>query len=124
MKPPAKTEIDELAELLRVLGHSARLRIVTLLANSEYSVGEIEKLCGIPQPGLSQQLGVLRQAELVQTRRDGKLVHYRLNPSKIEEICAGIGWMESAKRALPSETASTERRRKFGSGASFAKIVQ
>ena len=43
----------------------------TLLENGEKSVGELETMTGIGQPGLSQQLAILRKAELVQTRRAG-----------------------------------------------------
>lgn len=73
------------ADLLRVLGHDARLRLMhCLLERGEASVGELEALTGIAQPGLSQQLGVLRNAGLVATRRQAKLVHYRLVPAMLQ----------------------------------------
>ena len=48
------------------------------LVEGERSVTELEALTGIRQPTLSQQLGVLRNEELVATRRDGKWVYYRI----------------------------------------------
>lgn len=76
----AGSNLEALAEVMRTLGHDTRLRlIVTLLAQGEKSVGEIEALTGIGQPGLSQQLGVLRKAELVQTRRVAKQVYWRIS---------------------------------------------
>lgn len=74
------------AELLRVLGHAVRLEIVGALTVGERSVGEIEHATGIAQPGLSQQLAVLRKAGLVTTRREAKQVFYSLNRAPIEEL--------------------------------------
>src|SRR3546814_18659784 len=59
-----------------------------ILTDGERSVGEIEKITGITQPGLSQQLGILRKAELVETRRKAKLVFYRINQDRISEVSA------------------------------------
>lgn len=64
--------------LLRVLAHEDRLVLLCRLAQGEHTVGELEQALGIVQPTLSQQLGVLRREGLVDTRRDGKFVHYRI----------------------------------------------
>ena len=70
-----KYDLETLVEVMRTLGHDTRLRlIVALLDSGEKSVSEIERLTGIGQPGLSQQLAILRKAELVQTRRAAKQV--------------------------------------------------
>jgi DNA-binding transcriptional ArsR family regulator len=77
-------DIVELAELFRVLGHETRLGLVgNLHDRGESSVGQLEAFSGVGQPALSQQLAVLRKAELVLTRREAKQVYYRINPSKI-----------------------------------------
>lgn len=123
MKPQSEQEIDELAETLRVLGHTQRLRIVIQLTNGEFSVGEIEQHCDIRQPGLSQQLGILRKAGLVETRRDGKLVYYRLDTARIAAICSALGFLQAAKDSATGDAGRSERQRKFGSGASFAKVI-
>lgn len=64
--------------LLRVLAHEDRLVLLCRLAEREHTVGELEQALGIVQPTLSQQLGVLRREGLVDTRRDGKYIHYRI----------------------------------------------
>lgn len=64
--------------LLKVLAHTDRLVLLCRLAQGEFCVGELETDLGIRQPTLSQQLGVLRQEGLVETRREGKHIYYRL----------------------------------------------
>lgn len=64
--------------LLKVLANPDRLLILCYLSQGEARVGEIEEALGIVQPTLSQQLTVLRQDELVTTRRDGKNIYYSL----------------------------------------------
>lgn len=64
--------------LLKVLAHADRLVLLCRLSQGEFCVSELEADLGIRQPTLSQQLGVLRQEGLVDTRREGKHVYYRL----------------------------------------------
>ena len=63
--------------LMGALANPDRLMLLCQLAERELSVGELEAALGIPQPTLSQQLTVLREEGLVDTRRDGRYVHYR-----------------------------------------------
>lgn len=117
--------LEALAEVMRTLGHDTRLRLIaTLLAQGEKSVGEIETLTGIRQPGLSQQLGVLRKAELVQTRRAAKQVYYSVTASA---FAAAAGFLAALARNEPpglsvqagQETLAPRR----GSAARFARII-
>jgi DNA-binding transcriptional ArsR family regulator len=64
--------------LMKVLANPDRLLILCQLSQGECRVGELEELLGIVQPTLSQQLTVLRDEELVSTRREGKNIHYAL----------------------------------------------
>ena len=64
--------------LMKALANPDRLMLLCQLSQREMSVGELEAALGIPQPTLLQQLTVLRDEELVDTRRDGKYVHYRV----------------------------------------------
>ena len=66
------------ARLLKVLANPDRLMLLCRLSQGEASVGELEAELGILQPTLSQQLTVLRGEALVETRRDGKYVFYRI----------------------------------------------
>ncbi|MCS0589667.1 ArsR/SmtB family transcription factor [Massilia norwichensis] len=64
--------------LLKVLGNPDRLMLLCQLTQGEFCVSELETLLGIQQPTLSQQLGVLREEKLVNTRREGKQIYYSL----------------------------------------------
>ncbi|WP_034349317.1 ArsR/SmtB family transcription factor [Noviherbaspirillum massiliense] len=64
--------------LLKVLANPDRLLLLCQLSQGEYCVSELESLTGIRQPTLSQQLTVLREEELVSTRREGKQIYYSI----------------------------------------------
>jgi DNA-binding transcriptional ArsR family regulator len=68
--------------LMKVLANPDRLLILCQLSQGERRVGDLEKLLGIVQPTLSQQLTVLRDEGLVSTRREGKNIHYALTSPK------------------------------------------
>ncbi len=74
------------SELLKTLANPNRLLILCILSQGERSVGELEELLAIRQPTLSQQLAVLRDQELVDTRRSGKQVFYRLASNETEQV--------------------------------------
>lgn len=118
------TQLDTITDILKALAHDVRLKLMrTLLENGEKSVGELETLTGIGQPGLSQQLGILRKVELVQTRRDAKLVYYSLAPETLEStarlLCALSGVSPADKTAGTMSGHSRTR----GSAATFARIL-
>lgn len=83
-------QLDDAAELMRVMGHPIRLSLIQAIANHELSVGEIENVTGVIQPTLSQQLAVLRKADMVATRRQAKQIFYRLNSERLETITCFI----------------------------------
>lgn len=64
--------------LLKSLSHPDRLLLLCQLTQGEYCVGELEDLVGVGQPSLSQQLGILRRDKMVDTRREGKQIYYRI----------------------------------------------
>ena len=64
--------------LMRVMSNPDRLMLLCQLAQGERRVGELEELLDIQQPTLSQQLAVLREEALVETRREGKQIYYRV----------------------------------------------
>ncbi|WP_029528431.1 ArsR/SmtB family transcription factor [Polaromonas glacialis] len=70
---------------LKVLANEDRLLLLCQLSQGERCVGELEDALGIHQPTLSQQLGVLRNEGLVNTRRQGKHIFYSVaNPATLE----------------------------------------
>lgn len=76
------------ADLFKALGHPARVRALEVLAVGERSVGELQPVVGIESSHLSQQLGVLRRAGLVTTRKDGTTVIYSLRHPLVAELLA------------------------------------
>lgn len=76
------------AEFFRTLGHPARIRILELLAIEDRSVGELLPEIGIESSNLSQQLGVLRRAGVVDARKDGNTVIYSIASPDIAELLA------------------------------------
>ncbi|GLR26971.1 ArsR/SmtB family transcription factor [Limnobacter litoralis] len=70
---------QEACKLMKVLSNPDRLLILCQLTEGEKRVGELESLLGIVQPTLSQQLTVLRDEALVNTRREGKNIYYSLS---------------------------------------------
>lgn len=67
------------ASLFRVLGHPARVRILELLRGGERSVGALQVELGLDSGGTSQHLAALRRIGLVQSRREGTSVYYRVD---------------------------------------------
>jgi len=76
------------AELFKALGHPARIRCLEVLASGERSVGELQPLVGIELSHLSQQLGVLRRAGLVTSRKVGSSVFYAIKDPELVELMA------------------------------------
>jgi DNA-binding transcriptional ArsR family regulator len=72
--------------LLRLLANEDRLLLLCQLTQGEKNVSTLENLTGIRQPTLSQQLGVLRNEHVVETRREGKQIYYRLSNHEVEAV--------------------------------------
>jgi Predicted transcriptional regulators len=90
------------ADLFRALAHPARIRVLEVLADGERSVGEMQPLVGIEASHLSQQLGVLRRAGLVTTRKVGSSVFYAIRDAELVQLLA------SAKRVLINSLAESQ----------------
>lgn len=73
----------EASLFLRSIANQDRLLLLCQLTEGERSVGELEQLTGIQQPSLSQQLGVLRREGLIQPRKEGKFVFYRVDDPRV-----------------------------------------
>jgi len=75
------------AEICKVLTDPKRLRLLHALRDGERTVGDLAAVLGIPLPNASQHLGVLRAAGLVESRREGTSVRYRLAEPAILDAC-------------------------------------
>jgi ArsR family transcriptional regulator len=74
------------AEFFKTLGHPARIRVLELLSEREHAVAEMLPEVGIEPAHLSQQLAVLRRANLVVTRKEGSTVYYSLTSPHVVEL--------------------------------------
>lgn len=74
------------AEIIKLLGHPERLKIVEVLESGEHTVGELCRLCGLEQAICSQHLGRLRAMRVVAARKQGLHVNYRLVEPKVPMI--------------------------------------
>jgi len=78
------------SDLLKALSHETRLLIMCLLNEGEMSVTEIEQTIDLPQATVSQQLARLRIDGLVDTRRDGRLIFYRIANKEAEAVVESL----------------------------------
>src|SRR4051794_33879690 len=76
------------ANLFRVLGHPARVRILELLRHGERSVGALQGELGLDSGGTSQHLAALRRIGLVEGRREGTSVFYRVDDKRVFDLLA------------------------------------
>jgi ubiquinone/menaquinone biosynthesis C-methylase UbiE/DNA-binding HxlR family transcriptional regulator len=76
-------------EILKLLADSTRVRILSLLSKEELSVAELQEVLDMGQSRISSHLGLLRQGELVQDRREGKKTFYALN-GDFDSQCAAL----------------------------------
>ena len=86
--PVAPVEGDLLAKYFRVFGDRTRLRILDLVAEREWSVGELAQLMSEPQPKISNHLARLRWGGFVATRRAHRTIYYRLADERVGVVIA------------------------------------
>ena len=87
------TAVVDIATVCAALADATRLRILALLADGEVCVCHIHDSLDIPQPTASRHLAYLRRTGLVDTRRDGLWVHYRVSetlPAHVRHALAGV----------------------------------
>lgn len=104
--PAARREQEPIyvvkAEFFRVLGHPARVRILELLRDGERGVGELQAALGLDSSGTSQHLGVLRRQGVLESRREGTSVFYRVRDPRIFDL------LEVAREILSSSLQATQ----------------
>ena len=79
------------AEICKVLTDPKRLRLLRALRDRERTVGDLASVLEVPLPNASQHLAVLRAAGLVDRRRSGASVRYRLTEPAILDACDIVG---------------------------------
>ena len=89
-----------------IIAEPNRRTILTLLASSERSVGEIERRLRMPQTSVSKHLRVLREAGFVEARVDAQRRVYRLRPEPLKEV---DDWLEPFRRFWTAHVDRLER---------------
>ena len=79
-----------LQNTLRALADPIRREILNLLKNGPLSAGEIVDHFSVTGASISRHLSVLKEADLIRDRREGKFIYYELNASVLEEIMLWI----------------------------------
>ena len=92
--------------VLEVIAEPTRRRILDAVRSGERSVGELVEQVGMHQPGVSRHLKVLRDAGLVEVRRDAQRRLYRLRPEPLMELDA---WLEPYRTEWAGRLGSLER---------------
>ena len=108
------------AERLRTLSNPTRLRIVLHLLDGERAVGDLEVSLALRQPGLSHQLGELRDAGFVVSRREAKAVFYRLADGDQRRLVQALVYGFGGPAPLVEERPRASRARAPMLGACFA----
>ncbi len=88
MEPLDESFYEIKARLISVLANPRRLRILDLLSEHERTVTDLAEDLGMAQATTSQHLAVMRKAGVVDTRKDGNFVFYRLADPRFAEACA------------------------------------
>jgi ArsR family transcriptional regulator, virulence genes transcriptional regulator len=90
--PMSKPEFDMTiyqlqAEISKTLAHPLRLAILHNLKSGERTVNQLTQTIGASQSNISQHLAILRQRQIVKTRKDGTNIYYRVASPKISQAC-------------------------------------
>ena len=107
---PRNATLHMLSEFFGACADATRAKIICALSISEMCVGDLARVLGLNQTTCSHQLRLLRAADIVRQRRDGKIVYYSLKNRKIEAVMyAGVKFLNL--RTSPPILAKTALKR-------------
>ena len=78
--------LEQAAGCLRTVAHPHRLRMIQMLLNGAYTVGELAEACDIPPSGASEHLGKMRDRGLLHGRREGRSIYYEISEGGLASI--------------------------------------
>ena len=91
---PRNATLHTLSEFFSACGNATRAKIICALSISEMCVGDLAHVLGLNQTTCSHQLRLLRAADIVRQRRDGKIIYYSLKNRSIEDVMyAGVKFL-------------------------------
>lgn len=83
---PDEEELIDLADFYKLFSDSTRVRILSALSSSELCVYDLALVVGMSQSAVSHQLRILKTGRLVSSRREGRVVFYRLSDDHVRDI--------------------------------------
>lgn len=105
-------DVRPLTRVFRALGDETRVRILALLVHGELCVCHVEKALDLSQPNCSRQLGILKMAGIVDSRRDGTWVYYRISDQEhesVKEVLGVVAKTFGSERTLRADLARLKR---------------
>ena len=115
------TAIDKLQAVFKALADTTRLRILALLGNDEVCVCNIHDTLGVPQPTASRHLAYLRRTGLVEARRDGLWMHYRVSTS-LDPVVQGV--VDAAVHALTHVPSISRDRKQYQKAFGELRVLE
>ena len=92
---PCNATLYSLAEFFSACSDVTRAKIICALTISEMCVSDLSRILALNQTTCSHQLRLLRAADIVKQRRDGKIIYYSLKSRKIEDVLlAGVNFLD------------------------------
>ncbi len=103
------------AEFCKVIANPTRLMLISRLRAGELTVGELVRGTGASLANISQHLRILRDHDIVRTRKDGRSVHYKLRDPRLLQVCelthaillGGIQQRSALVRGAPAKRSNT-----------------
>ena len=89
-------------DAFRALADPTRREILRLLRRGELTAGELADRFGISKPSMSHHFAVLKQADLVSTRRAGQQIYYSLNTTVVEDLLAAVWSLFPSSKRSPN----------------------
>src|SRR5918993_3213139 len=109
MSPLDQQSIEGLTEIFRVLGDPTRVRILDVLSQAERCVGDLAGQLGMTESAISHQLRLLRNARIVRSRRDGRMIFYSLDDRHVLTLFEqGLRHVQEAGLAAPKSNGEGE----------------
>ena len=100
----APQNLDRAADTLRAVAHDVRIKMLELLDGAEWvNVQQFHTDLNLEPSLASQHLRILRRADIVTTRREGKLISYRLNEERFARIRSAVGTFISRSEPVAAQ---------------------
>ena len=75
------------ADVCQTLANAKRLEILNLIRDRELNAGDLVRLTGLPKANVSQHLSIMRRNGILESRREGLNIYYRISNSKVTRAC-------------------------------------